>query len=87
MKKILFIFGTRPEAIKMAPLLKKFSKNKLFECKLCITAQHRKMLDDVLDLFEITPSFDLDITHPSLLDSTTTGIFSIFGLNNLSQET
>jgi UDP-N-acetylglucosamine 2-epimerase (non-hydrolysing) len=62
MKKILIVFGTRPEAIKMAPLVKEFEKNsKFFEMKVCVTAQHREMLDQVLKLFEITPDYDLNI--------------------------
>ena len=61
-KKILIVFGTRPEAIKMAPLVKEFKKNSdCFELKVCVTAQHREMLDQVLELFEIVPDFDLDI--------------------------
>ncbi len=62
MKKILIVFGTRPEAIKMAPLVKEFQKHAdLFETKVCVTAQHREMLDQVLSFFEITPDFDLNI--------------------------
>ena len=62
MKKVLIVFGTRPEAIKMAPLVKEFQKHTdNFETKVCVTAQHREMLDQVLDLFEITPNYDLDI--------------------------
>ena len=62
MKKILIVFGTRPEAIKMAPLVKEFQKNKdHFEAKVCVTAQHREMLHQVLDLFQITPDYDLNI--------------------------
>ena len=62
MSKVLFIFGTRPEAIKMAPLIKEFSKFKnYFEVKVCVTAQHREMLDQVLSLFEIEPHYDLNI--------------------------
>lgn len=65
MKKILIVFGTRPEAIKMAPLVKEFEKYPdLFETKVCVTAQHREMLDQVLELFEITPEYDLDIMKP-----------------------
>ena len=74
MQKILIVFGTRPEAIKMAPLVKEFQKNSdLFETKVCVTAQHREMLDQVLDLFEITPDYDLDIMKPGqdLYDVTT----------------
>ncbi len=65
MKKNLLIFGTRPEAIKMAPLVKEFQKNRNFDTKVCITAQHREMLDQVLDFFEITPDFDLDLMKPN----------------------
>jgi UDP-N-acetylglucosamine 2-epimerase (non-hydrolysing) len=61
MKKFLIVFGTRPEAIKMAPLVKTFQNHKEFETKVCVTAQHREMLDQVLDLFNIKPDFDLDI--------------------------
>ena len=65
MKKILIVFGTRPEAIKMAPLVKEFQKDMLnFETKVCVTAQHREMLDQVLDLFTITPDYDLNIMKP-----------------------
>lgn len=62
MKKILLVFGTRPEAIKMAPLVKEFMKYpENFDTKVCVTAQHRQMLDQVLDLFDINPDYDLDI--------------------------
>ena len=65
MKKILLIFGTRPEAIKMAPLVKELKKDKLnFRPKVCVTAQHREMLDQVLDFFDIKPDFDLDLMKP-----------------------
>ncbi len=65
MKKLLILFGTRPEAIKMAPLVKEFQKHPTtFETKVCVTAQHREMLDQVLDFFEITPDFDLDLMKP-----------------------
>jgi len=61
-KKILIVFGTRPETIKMAPLVKEFQKHpKQFETLVCVTAQHREMLDQVLQLFEIMPDFDLNI--------------------------
>ena len=64
-KKILIIFGTRPEAIKMAPLVKEFQKHPdVFETKVCVTAQHREMLDQVLDFFEIKPDYDLDLMKP-----------------------
>jgi len=65
MKKNLLIFGTRPEAIKMAPLVKEFQKNNSFITKVCITAQHREMLDQVLDFFEIIPDYDLDLMRPN----------------------
>lgn len=62
MKKIMLIFGTRPEAIKMAPLVKQFQKDtENFKTIVCVTAQHRQMLDQVLNLFEIKPDYDLDI--------------------------
>ena len=65
-KKNLIVFGTRPEAIKMAPLVKEFLKySNKFETKVCITAQHREMLDQVLDFFEITPDYDLDLMKPN----------------------
>ena len=65
MKKILLVFGTRPEAIKMAPLVKEFQKYPAqFDTKVCVTAQHRQMLDQVLDFFEIKPDYDLDLMRP-----------------------
>jgi UDP-N-acetylglucosamine 2-epimerase (non-hydrolysing) len=63
MKKVLVAFGTRPEAIKMAPLIKTLSTS--FKVSVCVTGQHRKMLDQVLDLFQITPDIDLDIMRDS----------------------
>lgn len=66
MKKILLVFGTRPEAIKMAPLVKALQKDaEHFETKVCVTAQHRQMLDQVLEVFEITPEYDLNIMAPN----------------------
>ncbi|MFP3019092.1 MAG: non-hydrolyzing UDP-N-acetylglucosamine 2-epimerase [Arsenophonus sp.] len=59
--KVLIVFGTRPEAIKMAPLVHALINDKDFESKVCVTAQHREMLDQVLDIFKITPDYDLDI--------------------------
>ena len=62
MKKIMLVFGTRPEAIKMAPLVKEFEKyTEDFQTIVCVTGQHRQMLDQVLQLFEITPDYDLNI--------------------------
>ncbi len=64
--KILIVFGTRPEAIKMAPVVKEFQKYPdEFETKVCVTAQHREMLDQVLEFFEIEPGFDLDLMKPN----------------------
>ena len=61
-KKILIVFGTRPEAIKMAPLVKEFEKHTSeFELKVCVTGQHREMLDQVLKIFDIHPDYDLNI--------------------------
>lgn len=73
LKKILSIFGTRPEAIKMAPVVKALAScPDHFESRVCVTAQHREMLDQVLDLFKIVPDYDLDIMKPgqSLTDVT-----------------
>lgn len=62
MKKVMLVFGTRPEAIKMCPLVKEFQKhNDEFETIVCVTGQHREMLDQVLNIFEVKPDFDLNI--------------------------
>ena len=61
MKKVLLVFGTRPEAIKMAPLVKRFQEDSEFQTIVCVTAQHREMLDQVLDIFDIKPDYDLNI--------------------------
>jgi UDP-N-acetylglucosamine 2-epimerase (non-hydrolysing) len=64
-RKILIVFGTRPEAIKLCPLIKEFEKHEdTFETRVCVTAQHREMLDQVLGLFLISPNYDLDIMKP-----------------------
>ena len=74
-KKILLVFGTRPEAIKMAPLVHALAADKRFDSKVCVTAQHREMLDQVLDLFEIEPDFDLNVMTPGqTLNDVTTSI-------------
>jgi UDP-N-acetylglucosamine 2-epimerase (non-hydrolysing) len=66
MKKNLIVFGTRPEAIKMAPLVTEFKKfPDQFDTRVCVTAQHREMLDQVLDFFEIKPDYDLDLMKPN----------------------
>ncbi len=59
--KILSVFGTRPEAVKMAPVVRALAKTKNIESRVCVTAQHRQMLDQVLDLFKIKPDYDLDL--------------------------
>jgi UDP-N-acetylglucosamine 2-epimerase (non-hydrolysing) len=65
MKNLLLVFGTRPEAIKMAPLVKEFEKHsRHFNTQVCVTGQHRQMLDQVLDIFDITPAYDLVIMAP-----------------------
>jgi len=73
-KKILSIFGTRPEAIKMAPVVKELSRRDNVESVVCVTAQHRSMLDQVLEIFHITPDYDLDIMQRN---QTLAGITSI----------
>ena len=72
-KKVLLIFGTRPEAIKMAPLVKTFENEPTMESKVCVTAQHREMLDQVLEMFDIKPDYDLNIMKAGqdLFDVTT----------------
>ena len=62
--KVMSVFGTRPETIKMAPLVKELAQREEFESLVCVTAQHRQMLDQVLDAFDITPDYDLDIMKP-----------------------
>lgn len=62
--RILSVFGTRPEAIKMAPVVRRLAANRNFEARVCVTAQHREMLDQVLDLFDIAPNYDLNIMKP-----------------------
>lgn len=85
MKKVLLVFGTRPEAIKMAPLVKAFEEEQSLESKVCVTAQHREMLDQVLDIFEISPDFDLNLMKPrqDLYDITSN---VLLGLKNIFQE-
>ncbi|MEQ5791403.1 UDP-N-acetylglucosamine 2-epimerase (non-hydrolyzing) [Muricauda sp. NFXS6] len=63
-KKLLIIFGTRPEAIKMAPLVKALQKEPDFVTKVCVTAQHREMLDQVLAFFDVVPEYDLNLMRP-----------------------
>lgn len=86
MIKNLIVFGTRPEAIKMAPLVKEFNKfEKIFDTKVCITAQHREMLDQVMEFFEIKADYDLDLMKPNQnLYSLTTDI--ILGLKPILED-
>ncbi len=72
-KKVMVIFGTRPEAIKMCPVVKAIDKSKHLDCVVCVTAQHREMLDQVLEVFDVKPDYDLNImkTKQSLTDITT----------------
>ena len=75
MKKVLTVFGTRPEAIKMSPLVLALKNDDRFDSKVCVTAQHREMLDQVLGLFEIIPDYDLNIMrHGQNLNDITTAI-------------
>ena len=82
--KVFVVFGTRPEAIKMAPVVHTLRKK--FDVKVCVTAQHRKLMDQALDIFEITPDFDLDIMKPEqdLFDVTSNVLFGMRKI--LSQE-
>ena len=76
------IFGTRPEAIKMAPVVRRLAESPYLESRVCVTAQHRQMLDQVLDLFGIIPDFDLDLmTGNQTLSSLTGKILN--GLNEI----
>ena len=63
--KVMSVFGTRPEAIKMAPLVKALEQDPDIQSVLCVTAQHRSMLDQVLELFRLTPDYDLNIMKPN----------------------
>ncbi len=83
--KVMTIFGTRPEAIKMAPLVKELESRLEFESCCCVTAQHRQMLDTVLDIFKITPEFDLDIMESSQTLSTITSK-CLLGLEGVFQQ-
>ena len=73
MKKVMLVFGTRPEAIKMCPLVKELQKRPNIKTVVCVTGQHRQMLDQVLDAFHVIPNYDLSIMKEkqSLLDVTT----------------
>ena len=79
MKKIMLIFGTRPEAVKMCPLVKELKTRKNIEVKVCVTGQHREMFQQVLDCFKVTPDYNLDIMQDkqTLFDITTNIISKI----------
>lgn len=82
--KVLLVFGTRPEAIKMAPVVKTLKRTPEIDARVCVTAQHREMLDQVLNLFEIVPDYDLDLMKPgqSLFEITSgalTGLKEVLG--------
>lgn len=83
--KVLTVFGTRPEAIKMAPVIKAIAADQTFESKVCVTAQHRQMLDQVLDLFDIKPDFDLNLMKPGQdLSDITSNV--LLGMRRVYQE-
>lgn len=83
--KVLTVFGTRPEAIKMAPLALQLADDERFEARVCVTAQHREMLDQVLSLFELTPDYDLNLMKPGQdLNDITCGILQ--GLKGVLDE-
>lgn len=87
MKKIMLVFGTRPEAIKMAPLVKEFQKDtKHFQTIVCVTGQHREMLDQVLHIFDVKPDYDLNIMKPGqdLYDITNS---VLLGMRNVLKKT
>ncbi len=80
MKKVLTVFGTRPEAIKMAPVVKALADDEGIDAKVCVTAQHRQMLDQVLDLFDIKPDYDLNLMREGqTLGDLTSGILQSIG--------
>ncbi|NLB78739.1 MAG: UDP-N-acetylglucosamine 2-epimerase (non-hydrolyzing) [Clostridiaceae bacterium] len=83
--KVMTVFGTRPEAIKMAPLVKELVKSDILDSQVCVTAQHRQMLDQVMDIFQIKPDYDLNIMQDrqTLIDITTR---AVEGLYNVFQE-
>ncbi|WP_417884431.1 non-hydrolyzing UDP-N-acetylglucosamine 2-epimerase [Vibrio rumoiensis] len=85
MIKVLSVFGTRPEAIKMAPVVEQLRKDSRFESKVCVTAQHREMLDQVLELFDINPDYDLNIMKAGQ-DLTDVTASILLGLRHVLQE-
>jgi len=83
--KVLVVFGTRPEAIKMSPLIKALSCDVAFDVKVCVTAQHRQMLDQVLSLFCIVPDFDLNLMQPGQ-DLTDITVRVLLGMRDILQQ-
>ena len=85
MKKVMCVFGTRPEAIKMAPVVKSIEQNEHLESIVAVTAQHREMLDQVLQLFDIVPDYDLNLMkHGQTLTTITSGVLA--GLEEILQK-
>lgn len=83
--RVLTVFGTRPEAIKMAPVVKALGADPMFDAKVCVTAQHRQMLDQVLDIFDIRPDFDLNLMKPGQdLSDVTSNV--LLGMRQVYQE-
>ena len=80
--KVMTVFGTRPEAIKMAPLIKTLEKYQQIESLVCVTAQHRQMLDQVLEIFDIRPDYDLNIMQErqTLADITKRALEGLYGV-------
>jgi UDP-N-acetylglucosamine 2-epimerase (non-hydrolysing) len=83
--KVLFVFGTRPEAIKLAPVVKELSARPNFECKICVTGQHREMLSQVLELFDLWPDWNLELMRPDqdlayITGSALSGVSQVLGV-------
>src|SRR5262245_46347446 len=75
MPRLLVVFGTRPEAIKLCPLIRELAARHCFQVRTCATAQHRTMLDQVLEAFQVKPDYDLDLMRPHQTLSRLTGAF------------
>ena len=87
MKKVMLVFGTRPEAIKMCPLVNELKTRKQLETVVCVTGQHRQMLDQVLEAFQVEPDYDLSIMkdRQTLFDVTTNILNKIKYLQPISR--
>ena len=87
MKNILCVFGTRPEAIKICPLIKEIQKRKGLHVQVCVTAQHRQMLDQVLETFSVVPDYDLNVMkeQQTLFDITTNILNGIKGVLEIAK--